>query len=61
MTKSNKTPTRREAMKTLALGAGAASLPLWARYAGAQSSAPIRIGFQVHRTGIGAACRFANF
>ena len=55
MTKSNKTPTRREAMKTLALGAGAASLPLWARYAGAQSSAPIRIGFQVHRTGIGAA------
>ncbi len=26
-------PSRRTALKTLALGAGAASLPLWARYA----------------------------
>ncbi|MFV0512726.1 MAG: ABC transporter substrate-binding protein [Jhaorihella sp.] len=51
--------TRRGALKALGLaGAGAAaatSLPLWARYAQAQSSEPIRIGFQVHRTGIGAA------
>ncbi len=47
--------TRRGALKTLAGGAaGAASLPLWARFAQAQSSEPIRIGFQVHRTGIGA-------
>ncbi len=48
-------PTRRAALKTLAAGAGAMSLPLWARYAQAQSAEPIRIGFQVHRTGIGAA------
>ena len=54
MTTSNKT-TRRGALKTLAAGAGAASLPLWARYADAQSAAPIKVGFQVHRTGIGAA------
>ncbi|MBJ6372213.1 ABC transporter substrate-binding protein [Sedimentitalea arenosa] len=59
MTKIIKAPTRRSALKTLALGGGAAaagaSLPLWARYAQAQTSEPIRIGFQVHRTGIGAA------
>ena len=55
-TKTTKGSTRRAALKTLAGGvAGAASLPLWARYTHAQSSAPIRIGFQVHRTGIGAA------
>lgn len=49
-------PTRREALKTLALGGGAAAaMPLWARYAGAQTSEPIKVGFQVHRTGIGAA------
>lgn len=48
-------PTRRGALKTLAAGAGAASLPLWSRYAQAQTSEPIRIGFQIHRTGIGAA------
>lgn len=47
--------TRRGAMKTLAAGLGAASLPMWARYAGAQTAEPIKIGFQVHRTGIGAA------
>ncbi len=47
--------TRRGALRTLAAGAAAANLPLWARYAQAQSSEPIRIGFQVHRTGIGAA------
>jgi len=48
--------TRRGALKTLAGGAAAAtSLPLWARYAQAQTAEPIRIGFQMHRTGIGAA------
>ena len=48
--------TRRDVLKTLGLGAGAAaSLPLWARYASAQSAEPIKIGFQMHRTGIGAA------
>ena len=47
--------TRRGALKTLAAGAAATSLPLWARYAQAQTSEPIRVGFQMHRTGIGAA------
>ena len=48
--------TRRGALKTLGTGvAAAASMPLWARYTHAQSSAPIKVGFQVHRTGIGAA------
>src|SRR6056297_607538 len=55
MTTPTKTATRRGALKTLAGGAAAASLPLWARYTHAQSAEPIRIGFQQHRTGIGAA------
>lgn len=62
MTKSKTAPvqhTRRTALKTLAIGAAGAtaatSLPLWARFASAQTAEPIRIGFQVHRTGIGAA------
>jgi branched-chain amino acid transport system substrate-binding protein len=46
--------TRRDTLKGIAAGAGAALLPGFARYAQAQSSEPIRIGFQVHRTGIGA-------
>ncbi|MBL3573016.1 ABC transporter substrate-binding protein [Rhodovulum sulfidophilum] len=50
-----RSPARRSALKTLAAAAGGASLPLWARYAEAQSAAPIRIGFQMHATGIGAA------
>jgi branched-chain amino acid transport system substrate-binding protein len=50
-----KTPTRRGALKTLAGGVAAAGLPLSARYTHAQSAAPIRIGFQQHRTGIGAS------
>ena len=45
-------PTRRAALK--GMGA-AATLPLWARYASAQSAEPIKIGFQMHATGIGAA------
>ena len=47
--------TRRGALKTLAAGTAAASLPLWARYTNAQTAAPIKIGFQQHATGIGAA------
>lgn len=47
--------TRRTALKTLAGGAAAAAMPLSARFTHAQSAAPIRIGFQQHRTGIGAA------
>ena len=55
MTNTPKSLSRRAALGTLAAGAGAASLPMWARYTHAQTAEPIRIGFQVHRTGIGAA------
>ncbi len=59
MTKSDKfSKSRRNALKTLGIGAGAAAattLPLWARYAQAGTSEPIKIGFQAHKTGIGAA------
>jgi branched-chain amino acid transport system substrate-binding protein len=63
MTGAKTTPTapkcaavsRRTALK----GAGAAGLatvaPGFVRYVEAQTSEPIRLGFQVHRTGIGAA------
>ncbi|WP_102106810.1 ABC transporter substrate-binding protein [Oceaniglobus roseus] len=48
--------SRRSALKTLGLGAGAlAATTALPRFVQAQSSAPIRIGFQVHRTGIGAS------
>jgi len=51
--------TRRTAVKGLAaaagFGAGAKMLPGTFGYVQAQNSEPIRIGFQVHRTGIGAA------
>ncbi len=47
--------TRRNLIKTVAAGAAVTSLPLWARFAQAQTSEPIRIGFQAHKTGIGAA------
>ena len=42
-------------MKTIGGGALAATSLSAARFAQAQTSEPIRIGFQVHRTGIGAA------
>ena len=52
-------PGRRKAIKTLAattaLAAAASSMPLFGRYGQVRSSEPIKIGFQVHRTGIGAA------
>jgi len=47
--------TRRTALQGLAAGAAISSAPGFVRYAQAQSSEPIRIGFQAHRTGIGAA------
>jgi len=50
---------RRKVLKTLGAGAGvlagATALPGWLGYSQAYSAEPIRIGFQVHRTGIGAA------
>ena len=51
-----KSISRRNALKTAgAAAAGLALGPGYVRYAQAQSSAPIRIGFQAHRTGIGAS------
>jgi branched-chain amino acid transport system substrate-binding protein len=47
--------SRRTALKGLAATAGLAAAPGFVRYSQAQSSAPIKIGFQSHRTGIGAA------
>jgi branched-chain amino acid transport system substrate-binding protein len=48
--------SRRSALKLGGAGAAAALMgPGFVRYAQAQSSEPIRIGFQVHKTGIGAA------
>ena len=55
MTTENAGTTRRGILKSLGVGATVAALPLWARYTNAQTSEPIKVGFQVHRTGIGAA------
>ncbi|MES0074514.1 ABC transporter substrate-binding protein [Mesorhizobium sp. M0058] len=52
---SKSTLSRRTALKGLAAGAGLTLAPGFVRYSQAQSSAPIKIGFQSHRTGIGAA------
>ncbi|MFQ5622876.1 MAG: ABC transporter substrate-binding protein [Paracoccaceae bacterium] len=48
-------PSRRTLLKGMAAVGGVAAMPGFVSYAQAQSSAPIKIGFQVHRTGIGAA------
>lgn len=50
-----KSINRRTALKGIGAGAGLAMGPGFVRYAQAQSSAPIKIGFQAHRTGIGAS------
>ena len=51
-----KSTTSKVGRRTVLAGLGAAAaMPSLTRYVQAQSSAPIRIGFQVHRTGIGAA------
>ncbi|WP_173933497.1 ABC transporter substrate-binding protein [Chelativorans sp. Marseille-P2723] len=47
--------TRRATLKGMAASAGLMAAPGFVRYAQAQTSEPIRIGFQCHRTGIGAA------
>ena len=47
--------SRRGALKGVGAAAGLALAPGFVRYAQAQSSAPIKIGFQLHRTGIGAS------
>ncbi|KUM24545.1 branched-chain amino acid ABC transporter substrate-binding protein [Mesorhizobium loti] len=52
---SKTTLSRRATLKGIAAGAGLALAPGFVRYSQAQSSAPIKIGFQSHRTGIGAA------
>jgi len=50
-----RTISRRAALKGAGAAAGLALAPGFVRYAQAQSSEPIKIGFQAHRTGIGAA------
>ena len=53
---ANKGISRRSALKGIgAASAGLIAGPGFVRYAQAQSSAPIKIGFQAHRTGIGAS------
>lgn len=52
---SGKKISRRSALKGAGAAAGLALAPGFVRYTQAQSSAPIKIGFQAHRTGIGAA------
>jgi branched-chain amino acid transport system substrate-binding protein len=47
--------SRRKLLKSAGIGTGLALGSGLGRYVQAQSSEPIRIGFQVHRTGIGAA------
>ena len=47
--------SRRKLMKSIAAVGSISAMPGFVNYSQASSSAPIRIGFQVHRTGIGAA------
>ena len=47
--------SRRKLMKGVAAAGTVAAMPGFVRYSQAASSEPIKIGFQVHRTGIGAA------
>jgi branched-chain amino acid transport system substrate-binding protein len=49
-------PTRRSVLKGIAAGGGALALSsTFPGFIQAQSAAPIKLGFQLHRTGIGAA------
>lgn len=48
-------PTRRNVLTSIAAAGAATALPNFAQYAHAATSEPIKIGFQVHRTGIGAS------
>ena len=47
--------SRRSALKGLAATAAIGTAPGYVRFAQAQSAAPIKIGFQAHKTGIGAS------
>ena len=47
--------SRRSALKGAGAAAGLVLAPGFVRYSQAASSEPIKIGFQAHRTGIGAA------
>jgi branched-chain amino acid transport system substrate-binding protein len=47
--------SRRTALQALGAGTALGLAPGYIRYAQATSSEPLRLGFQVHRTGIGAA------
>ncbi len=57
--KSIKDPTRRSALKLLGAGAGLAAassfIPGISRFAHAEGAGPIKLGFQMHSTGIGAS------
>ncbi len=48
-------PGRRAVLKGLAAGSAFAAASTLPRFVQAQTAAPIRLGFQLHRTGIGAA------
>ena len=48
-------PTRRSVLSGMAAGGALLATGLTPRFVQAQSSAPIKLGFQLHRTGIGAA------
>ncbi len=54
-TLSKTSVSRRTVIKGAGAAAGLALGPGFVRYAQAQSSAPIKIGFQAHKTGIGAS------
>ena len=47
--------SRRKLMKGIASVGSIVAMPGFVSYSQAASSSPIKIGFQVHRTGIGAA------
>ena len=53
--KTEGTSRRKLLMGMTAIGAAGATTGLLPRYVQAQSSAPIKVGFQLHRTGIGAS------
>ena len=54
-TKTETGVTRRNVLAGMGAAGALTAMPGFVRYVQAQSSAPIKIGFQVHRTGIGAA------
>ncbi len=55
MTNKLITPTRRSVLKGMAAGGALLATGATPRFVQAQSSEPIKLGFQLHRTGIGAA------